>query len=159
MEKILHLLESDATLTAKQIAAMLKMDEGEVSSVIEGARKNGTLLGFRAVVDWEKAGSDTVTAMIEVRVTPQRGEGFDRVAERIYQYEEVQSLYLMSGGYDFLVVITGRSLKEVALFVSEKLSTLESVTGTATHFLLKKFKEGGVVYRSSPDQQERVLFI
>ncbi|MDR0294221.1 MAG: Lrp/AsnC family transcriptional regulator [Oscillospiraceae bacterium] len=159
MKKILHLLESDATLTARQIAVMLEKEEAEVAADIAAARESGALLGMRAVVDWEKAGGDYVTAMIEVRVTPQRGEGFDRVAERIYQYEEVQSLYLMSGGYDFLVVITGRSLREVALFVSEKLSALESVTGTATHFLLKKYKEGGVAYKTAPEQQERVLFI
>jgi len=159
MKRILHLLESDGALTPAQLAVMLGLTEAEAAAEVAAARDCGALLGSRAVVDWERAGGDYVTAMIEVRVTPQRGEGFDRVAERIYQYEEVQSLYLMSGGYDFLVVITGRSLREVALFVSENLSALESVTGTATHFLLKKYKENGVVYQPQPDQQERVLFV
>lgn len=159
MKRILRLLEQDGTLTPAQIAVMLGLPEKEIEAGLEEARAAGALLGTRAVVDWEKAGGDYVTAMIEVRTTPQRGEGFDRVAERIYQFEEVQSLYLMSGSYDLQVVITGKSLKEVAMFVSEKLSTLEHVTGTATHFLLKKYKEGGVIYERTPEQQERIRFI
>lgn len=159
MKKILRLMEQDGTLSPADIAVMLGMDEAEVVSEISHAREMGALLGTRAVVDWDKAGGDFVTAMIEVKTTPQRGEGFDRVAERIYQFEEVQSLYLMSGGYDLQVVITGRSLKEVALFVSEKLSTLENVTGTTTHFLLKKYKEGGVIYGLPEDSQERIQFV
>ena len=159
MRKVLHILEKDGTLTPEQIAVMLGRTAESVEADIEKARAAGALLGTRAVVDWEKAGSDYVTAMIEVRIAPQRGEGFDRVAERIYQFDEVQSLYLMSGGYDLHVVITGRSLREVALFVSEKLAALESVTGTTTHFLLKKYKESGVMYSPRHENQERVTFL
>jgi DNA-binding Lrp family transcriptional regulator len=135
------------------------MEEQDVAAQIEQAEKDGILLGSRAVVDWERAGGEFVTAHIDVKVTPQRGEGFDRVAQRIYQYEEVESLYLMSGGYDLHVVITGKTLKEVAFFVAEKLSTLETVTGTTTHFLLKKYKEGGVIYKKPETQQERVAYL
>ncbi len=159
MKKVLKLIENNPSLTIPEVAAMLNMYELEVSSVIESAKKDGTILGCKTIIDWDKAGSEYVTAMIEVRVTPQRGEGFDRVAERIYQFEEVQSLYLMSGGYDLQVVITGKTLKEVALFVSEKLSALDQVTGTATHFLLKKYKEGGVIYKPNYDEQERLTFL
>jgi DNA-binding Lrp family transcriptional regulator len=159
VKKILKLLENDASLSAGEIAGLLGIGEDEAARTIEEAKRMGALLGSRAVVDWDKAGGDYVTAMIDVRVTPQRGEGFDRVAERIYQFEEVESLYLMSGGYDLQVVITGKTLKDVALFVAEKLSTLDQVTGTATHFLLKKYKEGGVVYARHQESQERLAFL
>ena len=159
MKKILKLLENNATLTPAEIAAMLDMTPEAVAAEIETARAGGVLLGTRSVVDWDRAGGELVTAMIHVKVTPQRGEGFDRVAERIYQFEEVESLYLMSGGYDLQVVITGKTLKEVARFVAERLSTLDQVTETATHFLLKKYKEGGVIYKKPEDQEERVTYL
>lgn len=159
MKKTLKMLEDNAMLTAAEIAVLQGRDEAEVADEIERAKSGGILLGSRAVIDWDRAGGELVTAFIDVKVAPQRGVGFDRVAERIYQFEEVRSLYLMSGGFDLQVVITGKTLKEVALFVAEKLSTLEMVTGTATHFLLKKYKEGGVVYQKREEQQERVTFL
>ncbi|MDR0248699.1 MAG: Lrp/AsnC family transcriptional regulator [Oscillospiraceae bacterium] len=159
MKRVLKLLENDASLGAGQIALLLGVGEADVERDIAAARREGILLGSRSVINWEKAGGDYVTAMIEVRVTPQRGEGFDRVAERIYQFDEVESLYLMSGGYDLQAVVIGKSLKDVARFVAEKLSTLEQVTGTCTHFLLKKYKEGGVVYARPDDAQERVAYL
>ncbi|MCQ2554019.1 MAG: Lrp/AsnC family transcriptional regulator, partial [Clostridia bacterium] len=112
----------------------------------------------KAIIDWDKTENENVTALIEVKVTPQRGDGFDRIAERIYQYDEVESVYLMSGAFDITVIISGRSLKEVALFVSEKLSVIDGVTGTATHFILKKYKEKHLIFANKPVQEERFVF-
>ena len=118
-----------------------------------------TLTSIRAVTDsWDRTNKESVTALIEVSVTPQRGEGFDRVAQRIYLYEEVESLYLMSGAFDLTVIISGRSLKEVAQFVSERLAPLEGVTGTATHFILRKYKEKHLIFEKREEQEERFVF-
>jgi DNA-binding Lrp family transcriptional regulator len=117
------------------------------------------ILGYKAMVNWEKTAVETVEALIEVKVTPQRDKGFDRISERIYQYEEVESCYLMSGGYDLTVIITGRTLREVALFVAQKLSTIEGVTSTATHFILKKYKQQNVIFAPKETQKERLIFV
>ena len=159
MKKLLGLLEKDCTLSVGQLASMLGRGEQEVADMIARCRTEGIILGYKAVIDWEKVHEESVTALIDVKVTPQRGEGFDRVAERIYQFDEVESLYLMSGGYDLSVLITGRTMKEVALFVAQKLAPLESVSGTATHFLLKKYKESGIVFVPREEQQERILMV
>lgn len=159
MIEILKLLEKDCTLTPEQMAAMLDVTADAVRKTVRELEERGVILGYKAVIDWEKTGAETVTALIDVKVTPQRGEGFDRVAERIYQFEEVESLYLMSGGYDLSVLITGRTMREVALFVAQKLAPLEAVTGTATHFLLKKYKERGAVFVGREEQQERMLLL
>ncbi|MDR2671443.1 MAG: Lrp/AsnC family transcriptional regulator [Oscillospiraceae bacterium] len=159
MTEILRLLAKDCALTHAQIAAMLGVTAEEVTAAVRDYEEKGVILGYKAVVDWEKVGIETVTALIDVKTTPQRGEGFDRVAERIYQYDEVESLYLMSGGYDLSVLITGRTMKEVALFVAEKLAPLEAVTGTATHFLLRKYKEQGAVFADREEQQERMRLL
>ncbi len=116
---------------------------------------SNTILGYGAVVDWEKTERELVTALIEVKVIPQRGEGFDRVAARIYQYGEVASVYLMSGGFDLMVMIVCRTLKEVALFVAQKLSVMESVSATATHFVLKKYKDRGVIFTPESEEDKR----
>ncbi len=131
MAKLLQLLESDCTLTRDQLASMTGMTVEEVEAAIKRYEDEKIILGYQAVVDWDRTHREAVTALIEVKVTPQRGEGFDRVAERIYQYDEVESVYLMSGAFDLTVIISGRTLKEVANFVGEKLATLEDVTGTA----------------------------
>ena len=110
------------------------------------------------LLNWERTDTETVEALIEVKVTPQRDKGFDRIAQRIYQYEEVESCYLMSGGYDLTVILKGRTLREVALFVSQKLSTIEGVTSTATHFILKKYKEQNIIFEQPPQQKERLIF-
>ena len=120
--------------------------------------EEGVILGYKALVNWEKTSVEAVEALIEVKITPQRDKGFDRIAERIYQYEEVESCYLMSGGYDVTVIITGRTLREVALFVSEKLSTIDGVTSTATHFILKKYKQQDVIFERREEQKERLIF-
>ena len=158
MKKLLQLLEDDCTLTHAQLASMTGMTEAEVTAAVEEYEKNNVILGYQALVDWDRTDRETVTALSEVSVTPQRGEGFDRVAERIYQYDEVESVYLMSGSFDLTVIISGRSLKEVALFVGQKLAPLEDVTGTATHFILKKYKEKHLIFKQPEVQEERFVF-
>ena len=158
MKKLLQLLEDDCTLTHAQLASMTGMTEAEVTAAIKEYEKNNVILGYQALVDWDRTDRESVTALIEVSVTPQRGEGFDRVAERIYQYDEVESVYLMSGSFDLTVIISGRSLKEVALFVGQKLAPLEDVTGTATHFILKKYKEKHLIFKKPEVQEERFVF-
>ena len=157
MKKLLQLLEDDCTLSHAQLASMTGMTEAEVSAAIAEYEKNKLILGYKAIVDWDRTDRESVTALIEVSVTPQRGEGFDRVAERIYQYDEVESVYLMSGSFDLTVIISGRTLKEVALFVGEKLAPLEDVTGTATHFILKKYKEKHLIFEKQEIQEERFV--
>lgn len=154
--EILKLLEHDCTYTPEQIASMLELPREIVEQKIREYEHSGVIQGYKAVVDWDNTQEELVTALIDVHVTPQRDLGFDRVAERIYQYDEVQSLYLMSGGYDLSVVIAGRTMKEVALFVAQKLATIDGVSGTATHFILKKYKDGGILFQQHEEQQERI---
>lgn len=158
MKKLLQLLENDCTLTHAQLASMSGLTEAEVAAAIRKYEEDRIILGYKAIVDWDRTDRESVTALIEVNVTPQRGEGFDRVAQRIYQYDEVESVYLMSGSFDLTVIISGRSLKEVALFVGEKLAPLEDVTGTATHFILKKYKEKHLIFQKQEVQEERFVF-
>lgn len=157
--KLLQLLESDCTLKNDQLAAMLGVSENEVEETVQKLRDERIILGKQAVIDWDRTQREAVTALIEVKVTPQRGEGFDRVAERIYQYDEVESVYLMSGAYDLTVIISGRSLKEVAHFVGEKLAVIEDVTGTATHFILRKYKEKHIIFEKRPEQEKEWIFV
>lgn len=156
--KLLQLLEDDCTLTTDQLAAMTDMTADEVQAAVNAYRDSHVILGYQAIVDWERTEQEAVTALIEVNVTPQRGEGFDRVAKRIYQYDEVESLYLMSGSFDMTVIISGRTLKEVAQFVGRKLAPIEGVTGTATHFILKKYKEKHLVFEKQERQEEGFVF-
>ena len=158
MKKLLQLLEDDCTLSHAQLASMANMTEAEVAAAIAKYEEDNIILGYKAIVDWDRTDREAVTALIEVSVTPQRGEGFDRVAERIYQYDEVESVYLMSGSFDLTVIISGRTLKEVALFVGEKLAPLEDVTGTATHFILKKYKEKHLIFKKQETQEERFVY-
>lgn len=158
MTKLLQLLERDCTLTHEELAAMTGMTVEAVGEAVRQYEKDRVLLGYRAVVDWDQTDREAVTALIEVKVTPQRGEGFDRIAQRIYQYDEVESVYLMSGAFDLTVIISGRTLKEVAHFVGEKLATIEDVTGTATHFILHKYKENHLIFEKQEEQQERFVF-
>lgn len=158
MKKLLQLLEEDCTFTTAQLAALANMTEADVVAAKKQLEDDKTIQGYKAIIDWDKTENENVTALIEVKVTPQRGDGFDRIAERIYQYDEVESVYLMSGAFDITVIISGRSLKEVALFVSEKLSVIDGVTGTATHFILKKYKEKHLIFANKPVQEERFVF-
>jgi len=145
MEEVLQLLAGDARLTAAQIAERVGRTEEEVTRAIERLEKSRVIRRYKTVIDWEKAGAERVYGFIEVRVSPERGVGFDAVAERIMQFPEVHSLYLMSGTYDLLVVVEGKGMREVAFFVAEKLAPLEHVLSTATHFVLKPYKVDGDV--------------
>ncbi|MEG0596947.1 MAG: Lrp/AsnC family transcriptional regulator [Oscillospiraceae bacterium] len=158
MDKLLQLLEDDCTLTRQQLAAAADMTVEAVDAAIKGYEKDKIVLGYKAIVDWDRTQREAVTALIEVKVTPQRGEGFDRVAERIYQYDEVESVYLMSGAFDLTVIISGRTLKEVASFVGQRLAPLEDVTGTATHFILKKYKEKHLIFEKQEQQEREFIF-
>ncbi|MBE6556824.1 MAG: Lrp/AsnC family transcriptional regulator [Ruminococcaceae bacterium] len=153
-KELLTLLEKDARMTVEELAVVLGADRDEVARVISELEGSGTVLGYKAVIDWEKTDKECVNAMIDVKLTPQRDRGFDRVAEKIYNYPEVQSVYLMSGGYDLSVQIEGKTMKEVAFFVMQKLATIDTVTSTATHFVLHKYKDKGVIYGIS-DVDER----
>ena len=157
--ELLRLLEKDCRVTPETLAAMLGRETEDVKAEIAALEKDEVILGYNAMIDWARTGEELVTALIEVRVTPQRGDGFDRIAQRVYQFEEVESMYLMSGAYDFAVTVTGRTLKEVAAFVAARLSPIEGVTGTATHFILKKYKEKGVAFETQPVQEERMKYV
>ena len=158
MIKLLQLMEQDCTLTDEQLASMANMTLEEVIAAKAKLEAEKVVLGYKAIVDWDRTQREAVTALIEVKVTPQHGAGFDRVAERIYQYDEVESVYLMSGAFDLTVIISGRTLKEVASFVGERLSTLEDVTGTATHFILKKYKEKHLIFEKQEKQERELIF-
>src|SRR5262249_52947273 len=153
MDPLLKLLREDATLTPAQLSRMLDQPEAEVARKIEGYEKARVILGYRTVLNEEKLGVDLVRAVIEVKITPERGGGFDRLAERIAKYAEVNSCYLMSGGYDLLVVVEGKTLREVASFVSEKLATIQGLLSTATHFMLKPYKEHGVLMAREQNEE------
>lgn len=159
MENLLRLLEGDCTLSKKQLAAMVGTSTERVEEIIRDYEKQNVILGYKAVIDWDATDRQDVTALIEVKVEPQRDDGFDRVAERIYQYEEVESCYLMSGDFDMTVIISGRSLQEVARFVSQKLSTIDAVKSTATHFILKKYKESHLIFKKQEKQEEGFVFV
>ena len=156
-KQILKYIEKKSKVELGELAVLLGTDEVTVANEIAEMEKEKIICGYHTLIDWDKAGVETVSALIEVRVTPQRNQGFDRIAERIYNYPEVNSVYLISGGYDLLVTIEGKTLKEVSQFVSEKLSTVDSVISTATHFILKKYKDhGSVMVRSSKDERQLV---
>ncbi len=155
MDDILKLLEKDATLTPETLAKMCGRDAGEIRAMIAEWEKNGVILGRRTLVDWERAGEEKARAMIEVKIDHRGAYAYDKLAERIRNYPEVKSLYLMSGTYDFLVIVEGKSLKEVAFFVSDKLSSQEIVTSTATHFVLNTYKENHVMFKV-PTADERI---
>ena len=156
--KLLRLLEEDCTHTPEQLASMADMTVEEVKAEIKRYEEEKIVLGYQAIVDWDRTERESVTALIEVKVTPQRGAGFDRVAERIYQYDEVESVYLMSGAFDLTVIIFGRTLREVAEFVGQRLATIEDVTGTATHFILKKYKEKHLIFEKQEQQERELIF-
>ena len=144
--EFLTLLENDARLTPEQLSTMLAKDVGDISEMMTAYERDGVILGYKTLIDWDKTDREYVTALIELKVAPQRDRGFDRVAEKIYNYPEVKSLYLMSGSFDLAVFIEGRTMKEVAYFVAQKLAPMEYIVATATHFVLRKYKDKGVVY-------------
>lgn len=155
---ILDILEkSEKHLTNEQIAQMIGSSEEEVAEIIKGLEKDNTIVGYKTMINWEKTDKELVTSIIELRVTPQRGEGFDKVAEKIYKYSQVKSLFLMSGSYDLCVIIEGQSMKDVALFVASKLAPMDNVISTATSFVLKKYKEDGLVFYNDEEDSRQVI--
>ncbi len=154
-EELLSIIEKNSRIGLNELAVLLGRSEEEVLNELENLEKEGIICGYNTLIDWEKTSIEKVTALIEVRVTPQRGQGFDKIAERIYNYPEVRSVYLISGGFDLLVILEEKSLREIANFVSDKLATLDSVLSTGTHFILKKYKDyGTVLAKKSEDERE-----
>ena len=156
-EKLLKIIASNSKLSTEDLAAMLSAEPGEIQEALEELEKRGVIYGYPTLINWEKADCESVTALIEVKISPERGRGFDKVAERIYQFEEVESLYLMSGGFDLTVIISGRSMREVAWFVATKLAPMDSILSTATHFVLKRYKEHGISFVEGRTRDERQL--
>lgn len=160
MEEILEVLEKNSRYTDQEIAVMTGKTVEEVREAIRDYEERSIIAGYTTLINWENTGRDTVTALIEVQITPQRGVGFDKVAERIYKFPQVKACYLMSsGGFDLTVIVEGKTMKEVAMFVSDKLSIQEYVTGTATHFVLKKYKDHGTIFREKKTDDREMLFI
>ncbi len=156
-ESILKLIEKNSRLDLKDLAIMLDISEADVANEIADMEKEHVICGYHTLIDWEKTSKDQLTAMIEVKVTPQRGQGFDMIAERIYNFPEVKAVYLMSGGYDFMVMLEGKTMKEISLFTSSKLAPLESVVSTVTHFVLKKYKDHGTILEAKKVDKRQVV--
>lgn len=154
-KKLLDLLATDAKLTHDQLAAMLGVAEAEVSERIAALEAEGIIKGYQAVIDWEAIDANKATALIQLKVTPEPDQGFDKLAHRIMQFEEVEGVYLMSGGYDLTVIIQGQSMRDIALFVARRLSTLEGVQGTGTHFFLSRYKDRNVIYHDEAQKETR----
>ena len=160
MEEILEILEENSRYSDEQIAVMAGKTVGEVREAIRDYEEKNIIAGYTTLINWENTGKETVTALIEVKITPQRGEGFDKVAERIYKFDQVKACYLMSsGGFDLTVIVEGKTMKEVAMFVSEKLAVQDNVIGTATHFVLKKYKDHGTIFKEKKSPNREVIFI
>ncbi|MDO5397314.1 MAG: Lrp/AsnC family transcriptional regulator [bacterium] len=158
MNEILRLLDIEkGKIDRAKIAAMLRIDESEVDAKLAELERNNVIVGYRTIVNWAKTDREVVTALIELKVTPQRGEGFDKIAERIYKYPQVTSLYLMSGAYDLAITIEGKTMQEVALFVAQKIAPMNSIISTATHFVLKKYKEEGIVFEDNEKDTRQVI--
>ena len=156
-QRLLNILQEDCRIPLEKLSVMLGVSIEKVASAIDEMEEDGTILRYRPVINWDKLNINRVEAMIEVRVTPQRDMGFDAVASRIYRFDEVKSVYLMSGGYDLIVLVEAPTLKELAAFVSEKLSVLDTVTGTSTSFVLKRYKQDGVIFETAAKDQRLVV--
>ena len=155
-EKILNTISKNSRYSTKELAAMLGSDETAVTNELKQMEQENVICGYPTLINWDKTDCEKVTALIEVKVTPQRDMGFNKVAERIYKFDEVESVYLMSGGFDFTVILEEKTMKEIAQFVSSKLSTLDSILNTATHFVLKKYKDYGMIL-DEKQKDERML--
>ena len=156
-EELLSLIEKNSRIDIKELAVLVGSTDTEVLNELEKLENEGIICGYHTLIDWEKTSIEKVNALIEVRVTLQRGQGFDKIAERIYNYPEVKSVYLISGGYDLLVTLEEKSLKEISGFVSDKLSTLDSVLSTATHFILKRYKDHGTILGKKQEDEREII--
>ena len=156
-EELLSVIERNSRIGIKDLAVMIGANEIDVANELSLLEKEGIICGYTTLIDWDKTSIEKVTGLIEVRVTPQRGQGFDSIAERIYNYPEVKTVYLISGGFDLLVILEEKSLKEIANFVSDKLSTLDNVVSTATHFILKKYKDNGTILSKKREDEREIV--
>ena len=156
-EDILQIIQNNSKIEVKDLALMLNDNEDNIADEISKMEKEKIICGYHTLINWDRTNNEKVTALIEVRVTPQRGEGFDRIAERIYRFKEVTAVYLMSGGFDLTVIIEGSTMKEVALFVGQTLAPLESVLSTGTHFVLKKYKDYGIILDDEKKDERMVV--
>ena len=156
-EELLSVIEKNSRINIKELAVLLGKEEIDVANELAALENEGVICGYHTLIDWEKTSIEKVTALIEVKVTPQRGQGFDNIAERIYNYPEVKAVYLISGGYDLLITLEEKTLREISNFVSDKLSTLDSVLSTATHFILKKYKDHGTILDKKPEDGREVI--
>jgi len=156
-EKILNYVEKNSRVDLKELAVLLGMNEVDVVNELSAMEAEGIICGYHTIIDWDKVTEERVNALIEVKVTPKRGKGFDEIAERIYKYPEVTSCYLMSGGFDLLVCIEGKTLKDISTFVSQKLSTLDSILSTTTHFILKKYKDHGTIMHQKYEDERMIM--
>ena len=158
MEEILEILDKNSRYTDEEIAVMTGKTVEEVKSIIKNLEDKGIIAGYTTLINWEDTVKENVTALIEVKIAPQRGEGFDKVAERIYKFPEVTACYLMSGGFDVTVIVEGKTMKEVAQFVSQKLSVQEYILSTSTHFILKRYKDNGKIFeKKDKDYREAIM--
>lgn len=156
-EELLTIIEKNSRIGLKELSAMLGQKEIDVANEIANLEKEGVICGYHTLINWEKTSLEKVNALIEVKVTPQRGQGFDKIAERLYNYPEVKSVFLMSGGFDLLVTLEEKSLKEISSFVTDKLATLDRVLSTTTHFILKKYKDHGTIVNKLNSEEEREM--
>ena len=158
-ERLLHLLAKDSRLSVKDMAVMLDSTEEEIQKTLAEMEADGVICGYPTLINWDNTEFEHVAALIEVKVSPERGRGFDKVAERIYQFEEVESVYLMSGAFDLTVIVEGKTMKEVALFVGQRLAVIDAVLSTATHFVLKKYKDHGTRINGEDDPDRRSMVL
>ena len=156
-QEILNVIERNSRIDVHELSVLLGADEVLVANELKAMEEEGIICGYHTMIDWSKTSIEKVNALIEVKVTPQRGLGFDSIAERIYKYPEVTSVYLMSGGFDLMVILEGKTLQEVASFVSNKLSTLDTVLSTATHFILKKYKDHGTILAKKYEDTREII--
>lgn len=157
MQKILEILENDCNTPLEQIALLTDLSVEEVAAEIDRLKEENILIKNKSVINWEKTNKEFVTALIELKVTPQLGQGFDKIAERIYKFPEVKSVFLMAGAYDLTVIIEGKTMKEVALFVANRLAPMDSVISTGTHFVLKKYKDDGIIFEDDEKDSRQVI--
>ncbi|MDR1913500.1 MAG: Lrp/AsnC family transcriptional regulator [Clostridiales bacterium] len=156
-ENLLELLERDSRLLPEDLSEQLGLDETLVAEELGRMIDEQVICGYNTLINWEKTDREFVTALIEVKVTPQRGRGFDRIAQRIYMFDEVKAIYLMSGGFDFTIIIEGPNIKEISYFISDKLAPMESIMSTATHFVLKKYKDHGIILEKPHKDDDRMI--
>lgn len=159
VKEILKILENDARATAKQIATMTDSSSSEVSKLVKQAEKDGIIIKYKTIVNWEKLGRESVWALIEVKVTPEKDVGFDAIARRIYHFPQARTVYLVSGTYDLLVVVTAKTENEIGEFISENLSTIDGVQGTVTHFVLKRYKEDGEMLEGEEEVKRQTVVL